>query len=272
MLYGIALAAAELDAEVIAYYVETQLLTNEAAIKAVAKEKPSLARRILAWVDSVLAKLGNDNAEQRAFLTQVREQYRAALQEGGASEGTAYAIGKTTSGKPFVEIEKNILAGVPMDEWVSVVKRNLKAKYPDGVPVGNDRIAIDNSSRGEMTFSTYIRRLYKNDAALAADKLRITNNADEIVLATTDWVGEEPKHPRKDDIVEFARGNVLLRVGQNDYTASVIVGTLRNGSLRLYDILALKPSSFSKKRLAQLKTQTHCWEPSGLHQSLLIIV
>lgn len=76
-----------------------------------------------------------------------------------------------------------------------------------------------------MTFSRYMQWLYNNDPQLHADKLRATDNADEILRATTDWVNEGLNHPRKDRITDFARGNVLLRVGGNDYTADVVVGT-----------------------------------------------
>ena len=40
----------------------------------------------------------------------------------------------------------------------------------------------------------------------------------------TDHRNEPPNHSRKDDIVDFAKGTVLLRVGSNDYSADVIVG------------------------------------------------
>lgn len=83
---------------------------------------------------------------------------------------------------------------------------------------------IDGRSRQEMTFSRYMQWLYNNDPQLRADKLRATDNADEILRATTDWVNEGLNHPRKDKIADFARGNVLLRVGGNDYTAEVVVG------------------------------------------------
>lgn len=106
---------------------------------------------------------------------------------------------------------------------------------------------IDGRSRQEMTFSRYMQWLYNNDPQLHADKLRATDNADEILQAATDWVNEGLKHPRKDNIKDFARGEVLLRVGGNDYTAEVVVGTRENGSMLLYDILNLQPTSFTEK-------------------------
>lgn len=164
-----------------------------------------------------------------------------------ADSGDGYAIGKTTDNKPFVEVEQDILAGVPEADWVKTVKENLKKKFPNGITVGNNEIQIDGRSRQEMTFSRYMQWLYNNDPQLHADKLRATDNADEILRATTDWVNEGLNHPRKVRITDFARGNVLLRVGGNDYTADVVVGTKKNGSMALYDVLNLQPTSFTEK-------------------------
>ena len=164
-----------------------------------------------------------------------------------ADSGDGYTIGKTTDNKPFVEVEQDILAGVPEADWVKTVKENLKKKFPNGITVGNNEIQIDGRSRQEMTFSRYMQWLYNNDPQLHADKLRATDNADEILRATTDWVNEGINHPRKDRITDFARGNVLLRVGGNDYTADVVVGTKKNGSMALYDVLNLQPTSFTEK-------------------------
>ena len=98
-----------------------------------------------------------------------------------------------------------------------------------------------------MTFSRYMQWLYNNDRQLHTDKLRATDNADEILTATTDWVNEGLGHPRKDNIADFARGTVLLRVGGRDYSADVVVGTRENGSMLLYDVLNLQTTSFKKR-------------------------
>jgi len=42
--------------------------------------------------------------------------------------------------------------------------------------------------------------LHSHDPDVYANKLRATNNADEIVAAAMDWVNEGLKHERKDDI------------------------------------------------------------------------
>lgn len=191
-----------------------------------------------------------DTAKRRELTTEERRETSPDYGSEDtvfAEDGRSYAIGQTTDNKPFVEVEQDILAGVPEADWVKTVKENLKKKFPNGITVGNSEIHIDKQSRREMTFSRYMQQLYNSDPKLRADKLRATDNADEILQAATDWVNEGLKHPRKDNIKDFARGEVLLRVGGNDYTAEVVVGTRENGSMLLYDILNLQPTSFTEK-------------------------
>ena len=162
--------------------------------------------------------------------------------DSDSTQQAQYSIDRTKDNKPFVKVDRDILAGVPKSEWASTVKENLKSKFPNGITVGRNSIAIDNQSRKEMTFSGYMKWLYRKDIQTGADKLRSTDNADEIVKAATDWVSEGLNHPRKDTIMDFARGNVLIRVGDNDYNAEVIVGTQQNGKMKLYDIINLQPT------------------------------
>ena len=285
--HSVALEGEEsIDAEIVAEYIEKNLLTDEESIISLVSEDRTLGQRILDFIDRILARLGNEDAQERAFLTRAREYYAKALEETprtepertgtddyltdlreqlrsgeitdeefdrlfdeyyrGGSEGQ-FSIERTTDNRPFVEVEQDILAGVPEADWVKTVKENLKKKFPDGITVGNNEIHIDKQSRREMTFSRYMQQLYNRDPQLRADKLRATENADEILHAATGWVNEGLKHPRKDNIRDFARGEVLLRVGGNDYTADVVVGTRRDGSMLLYDILNLRPTSFTEK-------------------------
>lgn len=175
------------------------------------------------------------------------ENAAASRRDGREAEGPRLSIERTTYNQPFVEVEEDILAGVPREDWVSTVKENLKEKFPSGITVGNDEIWIDGRSRKEMTYSKYMQWLYNNDPQLQRDKLRATNNADEILHATTGWVNEGMNHTRKDGIVDFARGTALLRVGQNDYTADVVVGMRKNGRMIMYDVLNLQKTSFTKR-------------------------
>ena len=57
------------------------------------------------------------------------------------------------------------------------------------------------------------------------------------IIKLGNWIGEEKKHIRKDDIEEFARGKVDYKVGESGYTADVIVAIRKNGAAVLYDLI-----------------------------------
>lgn len=65
--------------------------------------------------------------------------------------------------------------------------------------------------------------------------------------AAQNWVNEALLHPRKDDIIDFARGKVLLRIGENDYSAQVIVGNRGKNGLLLYDVINLSKTTIQEK-------------------------
>ena len=150
-----------------------------------------------------------------------------------------YAIRRDEKGKPVVSVEEDILAGVPQKDWARTVKQALKEKFPNGVTVGNNQIQITGKSRGEITSSKDTRWLKHSQPDIYADKMRATNNADEILQASTDYVSEKPAHERTDNIVDFGRGKVQLEVGGQMYDADVIVGTKKDGSLLLYDFVGM---------------------------------
>lgn len=150
-----------------------------------------------------------------------------------------YAIRRDEKGKPVVSVEEDILAGVPQKDWARTVKRALKEKFPNGVTVGSNQIQITGKSRGEITSSKDTRWLKHSQPDVYADKMRATNNADEILQASTDYVSEKPAHERTDNIVDFGRGRVQLEVGGQMYDADVIVGTKKDGSMLLYDFVGM---------------------------------
>lgn len=157
-----------------------------------------------------------------------------------------YAIRRDEKGKPVVSVEEDILAGVPQKDWARTVKQALKEKFPNGVTVGNNQIQITGKSRSEITNSKDTRWLKHSQPDVYADKMRATNNADEILQASTDYVSEKPAHERTDDIVDFGRGKVQIEVGGQMYDADVVVGTKKDGSMLLYDFVGM-----AKKEMQQ---------------------
>ena len=242
--------------ELVAKFAESRLFQDEASIQRLLREGRTIFERIYDWIRDAITMV--KGTEEERFLISAQRLYEKALRTSEPERGsstTQQAIGKTTTNRPFVLVEQDILSGVPQTDWVKTVKDNLKKKFPNGITVGKNEIRIDRDSRREMTFSGYMQWLLNSDPQMYEDKLRATDNADEILMAATDWVNEGPKHSRKDDIADFARGNVLLRIGNNDYEAEVVVGARKNGKLRLYDILNLASTSFIEKETDTVDTE-----------------
>lgn len=224
------------------------------ALAGIDRIKASGAGRLTEAVRAVFAEeTGIDvdallnGTELVAQATTKAEKSKATKEQPRNNGPPKYSIEYDVNNTPFVVVDRDVLSGVPEDQWVKTVKDNLQKKFPDGITVGKNEINIDYQSRKEMTFSKYMQWLYTKDPQLRADKLRATDNADEILHATTGWINEGLKHPRKDNIIDFARGEVLLRVGENDYTADVVVGMRKSGSMIMYDVLNLQPTSLAEK-------------------------
>ena len=212
------------------------------AIRAVVRRLTGAEKRQAQTAEEKLTAALEAGARQAA--RNARAQKNAARVDGG----TKFSIKYDRDNRPYVVIEEDILDGVPQKEWVKAVKDNLRRKFPDGVTVGNNVIHINQQSRQEMTFSRYMQRLFNTEPTVYEDKLRATDNADEIVRAAQNWVNEALLHPRKDDIIDFARGEVLMRIGSSDYSAQVIVGNRGKKGLLLYDIINLSESTIHEKQ------------------------
>ena len=113
---------------------------------------------------------------------------------------TRTAIARTTDNKRFVVTDRDILDGVEESKWRKVISDNLKEKYPDGIILGKNQVSVNQTSRKEMTYSDYATWLAKHSPEIFGDKLRATDNADEILTVASNWISEGLNHPRKDKI------------------------------------------------------------------------
>ncbi len=170
--------------------------------------------------------------------------------EGGTASGSekvSYSISYTTNNKPVAVIDEDILSGVPKSKWVQEVKNIVSEKFTDGIPIGGRLIKVNSITRSEFTNSKYSKYLKSSDGTIYRDKFKSANNLDDIVLASTNYINEDLKHSRNDKFTEFARGDVLIRVGGNDYSAKVIVGFTSGNQMVLYDVINFMPASFKIK-------------------------
>lgn len=75
-----------IDSEIVAQYMEKNLLTDETSIRALVKDDRTVGQKIMDQIDKLLAALGNKNAQERVFLTKARRIYADALNE--TAQGT----------------------------------------------------------------------------------------------------------------------------------------------------------------------------------------
>lgn len=160
----------------------------------------------------------------------------------------------TDKNKPVV-ITDNILKGVPKKDWIPTVKKTISNKFKNGIPIKGRLIKVNRKTVNEYLYSEYTKNLRSNDKKTFKDKLRASNNLDEIIVSSINYVNEDLNHLRKDNIVQFARGNVLMQIGNNQYNAKVIIGFTSGNNMLLYDLINLTPDSF-KVKIKKANTHT----------------
>ena len=96
---------------------------------------------------------------------------------------------------------------------------------------------MNSRTNREWRRSEDATKLLKKSPSIYQDKMKAIVNADEILSVAKSWIGEAKHHENNNRIVEFARGNLYYKVGENGYVADVLVGTLPDGAALLYDIV-----------------------------------
>ena len=201
------------------------------------------------------------NERQKANRENDKGKNKTA-QRASETAKTGYALAKkysikyTTENKPVVVIEDNILDGVSKNDWVKTVKNVISEKFSGGIPISGRLIKVNIKTRKEYTNSKNTIHYKERERQIYADKFKSANNLDEIVLASTNYVNEDLKHNRNDNFKEFARGDVLIRVGSNDYTANVIVGFTTSSEMVLYDVIGFKPTTLKIKKVGAHTAQS----------------
>ncbi len=244
--------------EVVAEFVERELLTNPESIESLARENRSWARKILDFLDNLLAKITkSEAARERAFIRRARDLYAQALRdtrsgvdvEAGEAQ---YSIGRTDDNRPVAIVDDDILSGMDTTTWDDEKKnqakkaaRNALLKFEDGIQVSDVEYLVNKTSRKEYTRSNDTERLYHRKPEAFADKMRAAGNAGDIIIATTSLTRDGGlKHERHDNFSDFAHGKVLIQAGNNQYKANTVIGITDKGENVFYDVVDMKPTSF----------------------------
>ena len=257
--HGRNLSEYEAAKETVAMYTAKHLFDDQVVINRLAVEKPSLFQRIWEWLQDMIAKLrGRDSA----FYVDTRKRFIVAYRSaGGAHEGRwgedtgrQDMIGQTTDGRKFVQIDDDIFDDIADTANTTDIKKYfrifLRNKYPDGINIKNQLVRVERKGIDEFSAGGNTKHLYSlSDKSLFMDKIRIANNIDELVSSADNYINEAPNHARKDDIVGFGRGNVLLKIGEHKYKADVLVAIKKDGNALFYDVVHLENTNYGIKKL-----------------------
>lgn len=197
----------------------------------------------------------NATQYQQAVKENVRRETREnerAMRDTRGAPGRKFSISETDDGRAVAVVDSDILSHIDTTIWDNIKKAQAKkaAKtallaFKDGVQVNGITYKVNKVSRDEYTRSNDTERLYRKEHEIFADKLRASANADDVITATTSLENDgKQTHPRKDNFVDFAHGDVLIQAGDNQYKAKTVVGITDGGEYVFYDVVDMEPTSF----------------------------
>ena len=246
---------ADLDAELTAELIGEYLFTDEAFVKKLSTEHRNVFQKIYEEI-KYLAKVVTAGSKEARQLEKVKHIFDKMYRESEVQKNTVkdgevkYKLSYTTDNKAVAVIESDIFGGkfneLSDSERVKIVKKAIKEFRPY-IPVSGHLIGVTSKTAEHFANSDYTDQLRNHDPKLYEDKLNLAQNIDDVIYASTDYINEDLKHPRRDNIIQFARGKVLLDIAGNQYEADVLVGYTSMKETVLYDVQDLKPTSFNIK-------------------------
>lgn len=169
---------------------------------------------------------------------------------GGEAENSQseilHSIEITEDGEPCVVIDNDVLAGVPKSRWATKIK-NILSEYKSGVDLWGGVVKVNAISKNEFLNSKYSQYLKAKEKTAYKDKLLSAQNLDEILKSGKNKKIEDLKHSRNDTFKQFAHSDVLLKVGENGYTADVIIGITTQNAMVFYDIVDMRKADVKIK-------------------------
>lgn len=185
------------------------------------------------------------------------EQIKAASPKNGeaASSMPKNSVEATEDGRAVAVVDSDILQDLDTSTWDNQKKAEAKRaaktallQFKDGVQVNDITYKVNRTTRREYTRSEDTERLFRRNPEHFADKMRMADIADDVIVATTSWANDgKLKHPRTDNFVDFAHGDVLIQAGGNKYDARAVVGITSEGEYVFYDVVDMSPADFKIK-------------------------
>ncbi|MBQ2799347.1 MAG: hypothetical protein IJF09_08170 [Ruminiclostridium sp.] len=213
---------------------------NHTVAEVFAEDTEQLNRMVKLWTD--------------AFKGAAMSEVQSIAQKNTDTEssgGAKYSIEEDADGNRYVEVNEDIFANSDGETIAKTIARVIKDKFNNLIDIHGQKFKINKTTNDEWRRSERATILMKKSPSVYFDKLRTIANADELLEAANNWIGEDLKHERKDKIVEFARGNINFKVEDNGYSADVIVGISSDGSAVLYDLIDIREKNITEAQVTK---------------------
>lgn len=175
---------------------------------------------------------------ERLWSEALGEASRIAKENAAQTDGGArFSIKQDEQGRKYVHVDTDILEGVEERDIPRILADIVQNKFHNLITANGQQIGINSRTLREWQRSKEAQRLYNTDKDLYNDKIRTFANADEVLTASKNYIGEQAKHR---NYSEFARGDIDFKVGESGYSADVIVGITKSGRAYLYDLVNIK--------------------------------
>lgn len=260
--YAAAGIQADAEKEMVAKMCEKYLFSGEDAVNKICHENMSLAETVLDWVREMISRVRG--ATMEAELRHIERLYRKGIAEAKGQaeqenkEKRYKVLEDAYSGQSFVQVDEDILNGVPKSQWAKTVREEMKRRYPNGVKIGGWTVHVNADSRSEFVNSKSSQWMESKDRTAYKDKLRMISNLEEIINIANNVRNEGIKHKRKDNYKSFNRAEALIRVGGNGYVADVVTAIKPSTKEVFYDIV-----NISRQKIKENRPKRYSAEPAS---------
>lgn len=230
---------AAVNSELLAEYVEKNLLTNEKEVLRLARTNQSVAYRVLDWIETAIAKVTGN--EEKQYLLEARNLYRKALGEmAEGQEGDQFSIAELPDGERITVIDQgqDVFEGKPVSTFASIARRELLDRFKGQyLPVSTHDLARFRARQaGEYA---YPRTPLSQKSLEYEGKMRAATELDKLLETAeySHWDKDRKNHPEA--TLGFDYYKVKFIVGGHLFEGLANIATSEKGRI-LYDITKIK--------------------------------
>ena len=176
----------EIDSELVAQFVETKLLTDEATIMELTRTNRPLMERVLNWINRTLQQLGLKKTTERDTLERAREIYAKALRETQMQQEAAVTEVQETGTREVVRNAEQLEQQETMDQE-QLERKELEQEYRNVIQM--IRKSLESGSITEEEFDAAFDAILEDASRDGVDLLN--DQVKYSVSETTDSQGRE---------------------------------------------------------------------------------